>query len=217
MKIILYTLLFFYSHTALSDSKWIVAADKDAYGKSSVMKELLSSVEESFKDAEIEIEIINMPIARSMVEIKSNRIDSEVARTINIIKKRKLSYINVPIHNMELCLYKLNKKEVAIEKATVVYMRGMKAIKMFNFKKKIELTSNSQAIEFFKRRHKHIDYYVGVKVYTDSYVKELKLEGMNCFKTILKTPVFHVVSKKNKHLIPKLEKSFKKFFPLKNY
>jgi hypothetical protein len=106
--------------------------------------------------------------------------------------------------DLKLCGYKLNNRDIPFEKASVVYMRGIKAIEVMNFKQKIELTTKDQVFKFFKRRTKHVDYYIGIKLLTDAYTSSLGLEEMKCSKLISFEPLFHVIAPKHKNKIPML-------------
>jgi len=176
-------------------------------------KELIRNLIKAYSDIGIEAKVVAVPTDRSIKGIRKNLYDAELARVLPVIEKYNLLYVKVPLFILTFCAYSKDDTNIPLEEAVVVYQRGIKQLNTLKFKKRIILNDSLHTIRFFSKREV-ADYMLGSDLVLGDFLNQKKYEHIKCKKVISTMPIYHIVAEKHRHLLPKLNKNFKKYFPL---
>lgn len=97
-----------FSSTAFAAEKKVIISVPDEWSHSlESVKELLK---ESYNDIGYEISFIELPLARSMVELINGRIDGEIVNSKDVAQKHNIVIVNPPYFTIETYAYYLKSK-----------------------------------------------------------------------------------------------------------
>lgn len=189
-----------------------MGVDLKALGNQENIQKLISNLKKSYKEIGIEIEVKDIPLARSFELIRLNKLDSEIGRFASVVKRNSLNHVPVPISRSKVCAFNDGRTDKPFANARVSTMASGRLVERLNIKEILKSDKAINAVRLYKQR-KNIDYVIGFDFVYFPIFEQEKLK-MKCVHTITVENVYHVVSDKNKHLIPKLIPAFKKYFKL---
>jgi ABC-type amino acid transport substrate-binding protein len=196
----------------------LLAQDKLVFStiqKSNITPLLKEVVQEAYKQIGIQVEIKEMPAARSLLELNSGRVDGELART-KYIELDSTNLIRVPIRIYVHETVAFTKKSIDIN--------GWESLKPYRLGTIIghkQVEKNIQEMEYssviateqlFKMlNHDRIDIGITGRVNGMLAIQQLNLDNMIISKRPLAVlNLYHYLHKRNQHLVPKITEIFKK-------
>lgn len=219
MKIIPILFLFVFSLSAIAEGK-LVFATHTGPPLSDYLEEV---IREALKPYSIEVEVIDLPGSRVIVQVNSGRIDGDLARvedfnSISDFATANYLRISEPLVLAEIAMITLAENKLnlqptwkSINQGSVAFLRGSKTIRKYLREyNRVSLNDNLQLLELVK--NKRVDSAVMFGVIAEHLLKQNP--ELNQVLKIHQPPVmsFHLFTylhKKHAELVPKLEHSLR--------
>jgi ABC-type amino acid transport substrate-binding protein len=218
MKKIVNVLIFIfvmYSSALFAAEKKVIIGVPDEWSNS--LRSLKELLKESYNDVGYEISFIELPLARSMVELNNGKIDGELINSKSVAQEYNLIIVTPPYFTLKTYAYYLKRKFKKnptideIKKGRIGYLRGSFVIEKFFSDAKSPLTVNNEKQLLSLLKKDRVDFVTSMNA-------SFAIKESNFGKVLLfEISMHHILSKKNAELAKKLEPVLKKNMAKKKY
>lgn len=204
-----------FSSTIFAAEKKVIISVPDEWSNSlRSVKELLK---ESYNDIGYEISFIELPLARSMVELNNGRIDGELVNSKSVAQEYNIIIVSPPYFTLKTYAYYLKSKFKKvptideIKKGRIGYLRGSFVIEKFFSDAQSPTTVNNEKQLLSLLKKDRVDFVTSMN-------SSFAIRESNFGKVLLfEISMHHILSKKNAELAKKLEPFLKKNMVKKKY